>query len=271
VVAGYADLVVMRHPLDGAARLAADYVGRPFINAGDGRHEHPTQTLTDLYTLHRKGLYKPGLKVGLVGDLKYGRTVHSLVKALEGTGAELYCAAPKALKLPVELAQEAQAAGLSVYEVETLEALLPEVEIVYMTRIQKERLAEDEDYEALRGAFVLTGELVKLNPEVCILHPLPRVDEITPDVDETPAAAYFEQAANGVPVRMALVELLLGLRGESELLPAYDSLHRERAAKAGEQCLNPRCVVRNERFAPPKVYEDEAGKLRCSYCDNLIE
>ncbi len=273
VVSGYADALVMRHFTDGAARLAADFTSVPFINAGDGRHEHPTQTLTDLLTLHRLGLYGQDMKIGAVGDLKYGRTVHSLVKALFDTGATIYSAAPETLRLPAELVEEAQAKGLNIVDCDSLEELLPQVSVVYMTRIQKERLDEGEDYQALAGRYVLTRELVEQhNPEACVLHPLPRVDELAYSVDDLPTAKYFEQAHMGVPARMALLAMLLGLvRWRQESLPTPRELHGERPASSGERCANTRCVINCEVFAPPLVWADGAGKLRCSYCDQELD
>ncbi|MFQ6096589.1 MAG: aspartate carbamoyltransferase [Armatimonadota bacterium] len=211
VVENYCDVIVMRHPLDGAAKVVADYAGVPFINAGDGGHFHPTQTLTDLYTLQKEKGRIQGLVVGLCGDLKYGRTVHSLAPALTRLGAKMYCIAPDSLKMPDAHLVEPREAGALLGETSDLGAVLPELDVLYVTRVQQERFDSVEEYEKVKGVYVVTPALLaQAKPDMLVMHPLPRVDEIAQDVDSDPRAAYFRQAANGVAVRMALIALLLG-------------------------------------------------------------
>lgn len=205
---GYSDLIVIRHPLEGSARLAADVAGVPVINAGDGANQHPTQTLLDLFTIERFMTHIDGLTVGLVGDLRYGRTVHSLAQALTRfEDVQLRLISPPGLRLPDVVRHELE--GEIGYE-EREDLDLEGLDVVYVTRIQKERFPDIEEYEKVQGAYVITQEIAKqLSPEAIILHPLPRVDEIAPEVDALPQAKYFEQARGGVPVRMALLKLLL--------------------------------------------------------------
>lgn len=204
----YADAIVLRHPRDGAARWAADISRVPVINAGDGKNQHPTQTLLDLLAIRTTQGRLRGLKVALAGDLKYGRTVHSLAEALQMfPDNQLYFVSPPELKAPCHLMTE------SCTEHRTLEEVIPEVDILYMTRIQRERFVDDTEYEHVRGTYRLTAEMLKkARPSMRVLHPLPRVDEIAVDVDNTPYAYYFQQAAGGVLVRKALLQLILGGR-----------------------------------------------------------
>ncbi|MCS6903297.1 MAG: aspartate carbamoyltransferase [Candidatus Bipolaricaulota bacterium] len=209
VVEKYADIIVMRHPLEGSARLVADTVSIPVINAGDGANQHPTQTLTDLFTIQRFHKRLDNLKIGLVGDLKYGRTVHSLALALSRfRQIALRLISPENLRMPPAILRELD--GVVPY-VETAELDLRDLDVVYVTRIQKERFPDIEEYEKVKGAYVIDLQACEqLQRDTILLHPLPRVDEITPDVDALPQAKYFEQTRNGVPVRMALLRLLLG-------------------------------------------------------------
>jgi aspartate carbamoyltransferase catalytic subunit len=209
----YSDVIVIRHPLEGSARLAADAAQIPVINAGDGANQHPTQTLLDLFTMERFAGRIDGLSIGMVGDLRYGRTVHSLATALTRfEKIKLRLISPPLLRLPTSVLGELQ--GRIDYE-EREELDLSGLDVVYVTRIQKERFPDIEEYEKVKGAYVITAETVRqLPPEAIILHPLPRVDEIDPEVDALPQAKYFEQAEGGIPVRMALLKLLL--KGEGE-------------------------------------------------------
>ncbi|MCS6937360.1 MAG: aspartate carbamoyltransferase [Candidatus Bipolaricaulota bacterium] len=209
VVEKYADIIVIRHPLEGSARLVADTVSLPVINAGDGANQHPTQTLTDLFTIQRFHGRLDDLKIGLVGDLKYGRTVHSLALAFTRfRKIELRLISPENLRMPPAILRELD--GIVPY-VETSELDLRDLDVVYVTRIQKERFPDIEEYEKVKGAYVIDLKACEqLRRDAILLHPLPRVDEITPDVDALPQAKYFEQTRNGVPVRMALLRLLLG-------------------------------------------------------------
>ncbi len=206
----YADVIVIRHPLEGSARYAADVAEIPVINAGDGANQHPTQTLLDLFAIERFLGRIDGLHIGLIGDLRYGRTVHSLAIALANfEGIRLRLISPPNLRMPEKILKEELAGQVEYEEREELD--LHGLDVVYMTRIQRERFPDIEEYEKVKGAYVLDLEACRqLKPEAIILHPLPRVDEIAPEVDELPQAKYFEQAAGGVPVRMALLSLILG-------------------------------------------------------------
>ncbi|MCX8103892.1 MAG: aspartate carbamoyltransferase [Candidatus Bipolaricaulota bacterium] len=204
----YADVIVMRHPLEGSAQFVADTVTIPVINAGDGANQHPTQTLMDLFTIKKFHQRLDDLKIGLVGDLKYGRTVHSLAIALTRfRKIELRLISPPNLRMPPAILKEL--AGIVPYS-ETAELDLRDLDVVYVTRIQKERFPDIEEYEKVRGAYVINLKACEmLKPSAILLHPLPRVDEIAPDVDALPHAKYFDQVQNGVPVRMALLKLVL--------------------------------------------------------------
>lgn len=209
VVEKYADIIVIRHPLEGSARLVADTVSIPVINAGDGANQHPTQTLTDLFTIKQFHGRLDDLKIGLVGDLKYGRTVHSLALALTRfRRIALRLISPENLRMPPAILRALD--GVVSY-VETDRLDLRELDVVYVTRIQKERFPDIEEYERVKGAYVIDVKACEqLQRDAILLHPLPRVDEIAPEVDALPQAQYFEQTRHGVPVRMALLKLLLG-------------------------------------------------------------
>jgi len=210
VIAGYADVIVQRHPAIGSAQEAADAADVPVINAGDGAGEHPTQALLDLYTIRREKGRLDGLHVGLVGDLKYGRTVHSLARALAHWSVTMTFVAPPSLAMPAEITAALREQGCTVHETTDLQAAAQDCDVLYVTRIQKERFADPDEYQALRGSYVVDRALVEAaKPGITIMHPLPRVDEIARDVDPLPNAAYFRQAHNGVPVRMALLALVL--------------------------------------------------------------
>ncbi|MBO8181542.1 MAG: aspartate carbamoyltransferase [Archaeoglobus sp.] len=206
VVGNYADVIVLRHPLIGAAKFAAENSIVPVVNAGDGAGQHPTQTLLDLYTMEKEAKLE-GSKVALMGDLKYSRTVHSLIKALALFNTKIFLISPAMLRLPEEFIEEVDA---DISEVE-LEDVIDEIDVLYVTRIQKERFPDEEEYRRVAGSYVLTPELLKNAKEgMIIMHPLPRVNEIATDVDGTRHARYFEQAFYGVPIRMAILSELLG-------------------------------------------------------------
>ena len=216
VVSCYADIAAIRHPKEGAPRRASRYSRIPVINAGDGGHQHPTQTLTDLMTIRQKTGRLDHLTIGLCGDLKFGRTVHSLIKSLaRQEDIRFYLISPEELRLPDYVRQEAiEDRGHFYKEVRTMEEVMPELDILYMTRVQRERFFNEEDYIRLKDTYILDlKKLEAAKPGLAVLHPLPRVNEITPEVDNDPRAAYFEQAQNGVYVRMALIMKLLGLHG----------------------------------------------------------
>ena len=214
VVNGYADIIAMRHPKEGAPLVASMHSEVPVINAGDGGHNHPTQTLTDLLTIQReKGRFND-LTVGFCGDLKFGRTVHSLISALSRyTGIKIVLISPEELKLPSYVKNEALKKHNIPYEQTTdLEAVMPQLDILYMTRVQRERFFNEEDYLRLKDSYILTPEKLRTaKPDLCILHPLPRVNEISVAVDDDPRACYFKQVKNGRNIRMSLILKLLGI------------------------------------------------------------
>jgi aspartate carbamoyltransferase catalytic subunit len=210
-VEGYANVIVIRHPQKGSAQEAANAVKVPVINAGDGAGQHPTQALLDIHTIQKEKGTLEGLTVALAGDLKNGRTVHSLVYLLARYGVRLIFVAPPALNMPAEITSELRQMGADLSETDDLAASMQESDVVYMTRIQKERFADPAEYERLKGSFAIDMALVNQSkPNITIMHPLPRVNEIATDVDDYPGAAYFRQAANGVPIRMALLALITG-------------------------------------------------------------
>ena len=211
MVESYSDGIVLRHPQEGAARLAAEFTDRPVINAGDGAGQHPTQTLLDLYTIwdERGGI--DGAKIALVGDLKYGRTVHSLTYALCEFDVDLTFVAPAGLQMPKEVVEHARAHGLPLAMTEDLAKVVKDLDVLYVTRIQKERFPDPQEYAKVAGTYRVDAAMLRdARKSLIVMHPLPRVDEVAPEVDATPHARYFEQAFNGVPVRMALLSLILG-------------------------------------------------------------
>lgn len=215
VVEGYSDLLLIRHPREGAARLAAEYVDCPVVNCGDGAHQHPTQTFLDLYTIRREVGRLDNLEVVFAGDLRYGRAVHSLVTVLALFDARITLVSPGFLRLPEEQLEALESLGVSYRETESLEEALPDADVLYMTRVQRERFTDPLEYERFKDAYRLDLEtLTHAREDLAILHPLPRVTEIAPEVDNKPHAAYFRQAHYGVAVRKALLALLLGCADE---------------------------------------------------------
>lgn len=211
MVSQFADALVLRHPQEGAARLAAHFSDKPVINAGDGAGQHPTQTLLDLYTIRKERRAIEGQHIVLVGDLKYGRTVHSLAEALSLFGANLTFVAPPGLEMPIETIQHVEANGVKPKTTASLQEAMKEADVLYVTRIQKERFPDLAEYQKVAGTYRIDRELLaQATPDVVVMHPLPRVGEIAADVDGTRHAAYFRQAFNGVPVRMAILALVLG-------------------------------------------------------------
>ena len=212
VVGCYADIIAMRHPKEGAPMVAKMHSTVPIINAGDGGHNHPTQTLTDLLTIKRETGRLDNLNIGICGDLKFGRTVHSLVSAMSRySGIKIYAVSPEELKLPKYIKEDViHKNGMSFYETGSLEEVMSELDILYMTRVQRERFFNEADYERLKNSYVLTKDKLKpAKADMRILHPLPRVNEISTEVDSDIRAAYFRQALNGKYIRMALILMLL--------------------------------------------------------------
>lgn len=214
MISCYADIIAMRHNKEGAPRVASMYASIPVINAGDGGHQHPTQTLTDMLTIRREKKRLNNLTIGLCGDLKFGRTVHSLIKSLiRCDGIKFVFISPEELRVPGYIIDEVvKPSGCEYKEVRTMDDVLPELDVLYMTRVQRERFFNEEDYVRLKDSFILDEDKMKLaSKELIILHPLPRVNEIAVEVDDDSRAKYFVQAQNGVYVRMALILMLLGI------------------------------------------------------------
>ncbi len=211
IISQYADVIAMRHPLEGAARRAAEASEKPIINGGDGANQHPSQTFLDLLSIQETQKKLENLSIAFVGDLKYGRTVHSLAQALCHFNSRVYCVAPEMLQMPEYILDEFKLSRIKFSLHSELEPILPKVDILYMTRIQAERFGDPAEYEKVKNAYVLTAAMLKgVKSNLKILHPLPRVNEVAPDVDATPYAYYFQEAENGLYVREALFGLVLG-------------------------------------------------------------
>ena len=211
-ISQYADFIVMRHQIEGAARFASETVDIPVINAGDGTNQHPTQALLDMYSIFKTQGSLENIKIAMIGDLRLGRTVHSLAQALSDFNPTFYFASPKHLKMPAYILDELQQKNIRYQEIEEIKDIIPELDIMYVTRIQKERFAVLEDYEKVKDAYIITPDLFQnVKDNFKILHPLPRVNEITTDVDDTPYAYYFQQAQNGVFMRQAIISKLMNL------------------------------------------------------------
>jgi len=261
VASCYADTVVIRSPLEGAATAAALYSEVPVINAGDGGHFHPTQTLADLTTIARYRGGIGGFCIGLCGDLKYGRTVHSLIMALSHFFEISFCLiSPPELRAPQYMLDFMREHGQQYIEVERLDECLGMLDILYMTRVQSERFTDKSEYENVRGVYVLTKSLLDgAKRDMIVMHPLPRDGEIAPEVDADSRAVYFEQARNGMFIRMALLlEFLHAPRQMPGLTPAGGLF----------ECVNEVCVTRKERYLPP--LRSSGGDDRCGYCDKNI-
>lgn len=265
MVSSYADMLVMRNPWEGAAKAAALYSSVPVINAGDGGHLHPTQTLTDMVTILRLRGSAAHMKIGICGDLKYGRTVHSLIKFLQRyPDVQFYLIAPRELAIPEYIRRFMQENNMPFYEVAGLEPVLPMLDVLYMTRIQQERFDSIEEYKSLKGIYCLNArKLCAAKPELLVMHPLPRVDEIAQDVDDDPRAVYFEQARFGMYARMAL---LLTLSRQP-----YEKAQKPSPEPAPQcHCTNPKCITRQETYLPMLTWQD-AGQQFCGYCDKAVE
>ena len=251
MVSGYADVIVMRTPWEGAARAASLYSDVPVVNAGDGGHMHPTQTTADLTTITRLRGSVDGLSVGLCGDLKYGRTVHSLIKALaKFRDIRFFLIAPRDLAIPDYLRQFMRENGMPFVEVTGLEPVIPQLDVLYMTRIQRERFVDPLEYERNKGIYILTrSKLARARENLLVMHPLPRVDD--------PRAVYFQQARFGMFARMAL---LSDLANQPRKRPDPVEIGRE------PLCHNPNCITRTERYLPPLV-KYNGGVKCCAFCD----
>lgn len=261
VVSKYADIIAMRHPMEGAAKAAALNTDCPVINAGDGGHLHPTQTLTDLVTLAKYKGNIENLTVGFCGDLKYGRTVHSLLKALCCyKKMKFVFISTKELTIPSYLIDTLNSYGCEYEFIDSLSDAIPNLDVLYMTRVQKERFASEEEYERLKNVYILDREkLIGAKKDLAILHPLPRVDEITTDVDDDSRAVYFEQANLGVYARMALIMFILERAKTTTKLfnSTPTTIHK---------CTNPKCITQIEDYLP-KHFTESGDLLICEYCD----
>ncbi len=301
IIESYADIIVIRHPLEGSARVAADYASVPIINAGDGAHEHPTQTLLDLYTIRREKGKLRDLSVALVGDLRYGRTVHSLAFGLARFGAEVTFVSPPGLEMPLPLVERLEkefqctpahyhSLGDVVTDPESVKRrrggqkvlateLLATFDAIYVTRVQKERFESDHAYQGARRGYAITQELLSgAQSDALVMHPLPRVDELAYDLDRDPRAVYFRQAAFGLPVRMALLAALLGKRpvrvkrarkGDYRPEPRREVDFRNIAQL---KCPNAQCVSNHEAYLRPQFtfvrYAPET--VACAYCEQEV-
>jgi aspartate carbamoyltransferase catalytic subunit len=213
VVSNYSEMIVIRHPLEGSARFASEITHLPLINAGDGANQHPSQTLLDLYSIQKTQGTLNRLNIYMVGDLKYGRTVHSLLMALSEFNASFYFISPDELKMPEEYKLHLRSLGLKYNESKELNDNIKNADIIYMTRVQKERFSDPIEYERTKNAYVLKNEMLEgTRDNMKVMHPLPRVNEIHTDVDVNPKAYYFQQTENGVYVRQAIISLILGLK-----------------------------------------------------------
>ena len=272
-VSCYADIIAMRHPREGAPYVASLNASVPVINAGDGGHNHPTQTLTDLLTIHREKGTFDNLTIGFCGDLKFGRTVHSLISAMARyPGSRFVLISPEELKVPSYVTKDVlEKNGIPYIQTTDMEAVMPQLDILYMTRVQRERFSNEEDYLRLKDSYILTPDkLVNAKKDLIILHPLPRVNEISVAVDKDPRACYFKQVLNGKYIRMALIKRLLE---EAEA----DSTRLEKPA-AGEadtltnviRCKNPRCItaVEQELDHVFRLTDREKNIYRCIYCES---
>ena len=268
IVSCYADIIAMRHPKEGAPYVASQAASIPVINAGDGGHNHPTQTLADLLTISREMGRLDNLTIGLCGDLKYGRTVHSLIEAMSRyKGIQFVLISPEELKIPGFIRYNVfENQGIPYTEVSSLEEAMPDLDVLYMTRIQRERFDDPWEYERLKDSYVLDTEKMKLAKEkMCVLHPLPRVNEISVKVDDDPRAAYFRQALNGKYMRMALILKLLDEAAQDPAKEAIDTTGLE----YDRVCRNPKCITQTEQELPQlfRCTDKAAGIHRCVYCE----
>ena len=268
VVSCYADIVAMRHPKEGAPLRASRYSRIPVINAGDGGHQHPTQTMTDLMTIRRRKGRLNDLTIGLCGDLKFGRTVHSLIKTMARCeNIRFVLISPEELRVPDYIITDVLEANHIPYkETRSLEESMPELDILYMTRVQKERFLDEEEFDRVKDSFVLDpGKLRTARPDMIVLHPLPHVNEITREVDNDPRAAYFRQVENGKFVRMALIYTLLRWADENRPF-ARTPVFGEEYVVNEMTCSNPRCISATEDV--DQLFRRAAdGVCRCAYCE----
>lgn len=268
IISCYADIIAMRSPIEGAALVASNNATIPVINAGDGGHCHPTQTLADLLTIYREKGTFDNLTVGFCGDLKYGRTVHSLLGALSRyKGVKTVLISPEELRLPDYVKQDVSG-RVSIVETASLEEAMPSLDILYMTRIQRERFEDKAEYERLKDSYILSiDKLETAKPDMCILHPLPRVNEISVKVDGDSRACYFKQALYGKYMRMALI---LKLLEDAKKDGSKENRFGDNVIFNKYKCTNPRCATATEQELEQAVKVCEDGTIRCCYCDKTV-
>jgi len=270
VVGCFADIIAMRHNLEGAPFVASSVSNVPIVNAGDGSHSHPTQTLTDLLTIKRELGHIDGITVGFCGDLRFGRTVHSLIKALARyKDIKVVLIAPEELRLPDYIKQDVcDRNGIDYSEVGTIEEAIPELDVLYMTRVQKERFLDEDEFDRVKDSFVLDAARMQLaKKDMAVLHPLPRVNEILTEVDADPRAAYFRQVENGKFVREALIVKLHEWKDDpNHSMPEHDVP----VLDPTRHCSNQKCICNHEN-APARFRRADNGTLRCWYCDSKVK
>ena len=269
VVSGYVDIIAMRHSKEGAPYVGIESTLCPIVNAGDGGHYHPTQTLADLLTIqHEMGRFD-NLTIGICGDLKYGRTVHSLIEAMSRyKNIKFVLVSPNELKVPEFVKQNyIEAKGIEYKESTSLESVMPELDILYMTRIQKERFLDEAEYEKLKDVYILTKEKMALaKKDMIVMHPLPRVNEISVEVDNDPRACYFKQTRYGKYIRMALILKLLSEKDKE------CNIVKEKAYENICTCKNPHCITTTEQELKQKFVpiDEEKGEYKCAYCETKV-
>lgn len=270
VISCYADIIAMRHPKEGAPYVASQNADIPVINAGDGGHNHPTQTLADLLTIWREKGGFDNLTIGLCGDLKYGRTVHSLINAMSKySKIKFVLISPKELKLPDYVKKVIENSGCEYIQTDDLEKAIPDLDILYMTRVQRERFVSEEEYLRLKDSYILTPEKLKTaKKDLCIMHPLPRVNEISVAVDKDKRACYFKQVLNGKYMRMALILMLLGYL-DCDIEKQNNNSTQAEVLTDTFVCQNSRCITSTEQELPHifKLTDKQNGVYRCIYCE----
>ena len=268
MVSAYSDVIVMRHNIDGAAKFSEEITDCPIINAGDGANEHPSQTLLDLYTIREELGNIENRKIAFVGDLKYGRTVHSLARALSMFNGEFYFVAPDIIQIPDYILKELDMAGIKYRLLDNYESILNKIDCLYMTRIQRERFDDINEYEKVKNVFAISKKDIegKCKDNIIIMHPLPRVDEINIDLDNTKYAKYFIQARNGVPIRMAMLSLAVGVIKSKVKKKKIDA---EVVENKNIVCQNKKCITHFEE-TKNKIAKRDYGDF-CYYCNKEIK
>lgn len=277
MVESYSDAIIIRHPRDGSAKFASDISSIPIINAGDGANEHPSQTLLDLYTIKKEFGFIDGIKIALIGDLKYGRTVHSLAKALSLFNCEFFFIAPDNIQIPSYITMELNKNGSKYTLLNNYKEILPELDVMYVTRIQKERFEDSFEYEFVKNAFIISKDDLKgAKNNMIIMHPLPRVNEISIDVDDTKHAKYFSQAKNGVVIREAILAMALNKISSSNNIEISHNLDKKIINKSNELiipfktkvCHNSKCITHGEDTDNKIILKD--NYKTCYYCGRIV-